>query len=190
MALNRTVVVPPFFKHDRTDKTIATNGNLVMPWDRIDFNAYAQLVSIVDPRHLNEICGPSFDAFLNTKKKFFGGTPSLRLKEVYEFTGMDSDTFPKIYRVGEDHPATNSHLGPFTMENMFPNTTKDLPSSGSIHVSTRKSLNFTFNYIRLASPRPRFETCGKQTLNARLFSSPTTRSIFAIFNMRRMKTLN
>ena len=114
-----------------------------MPWDRIDFDAYSKLASIVDSRHLNDICGPAFDAFLNTKKKFFGGTPSLRLKEVYEFSGMDSDTFPKIYRVGEDHPTTNSHLGPFTMENMLPNTTKDLPSSGSIHVSYYYLISFT-----------------------------------------------
>ena len=135
MALNRTVVVPPFFKHDRTDKTISTNGNLVMPWDRIDFGAYSELFNLVDARKLNEICGSGFDAFLNTKKKFFGGTPSLRTKEVYEFAGMDSKSFPKIYRVGEDHPATNSHMGPFRMENMYPPTTENLPSSGSIHVS-------------------------------------------------------
>ena len=41
--LNRTIVVPPFFKHDRTDKTIRLNGNLVMPWDRIDFQELSKL---------------------------------------------------------------------------------------------------------------------------------------------------
>ena len=44
--LNRTIVVPPFFKHDRTDKTIQDNGNLVNPWDRIDFESLSKISSL------------------------------------------------------------------------------------------------------------------------------------------------
>ena len=40
-------------KHDRTDKTIQDNGNLVNPWDRIDFESLSKISSLAPNYHLS-----------------------------------------------------------------------------------------------------------------------------------------
>ena len=74
------------------------------PWDRIDFEIFSKIAKIINPKELSNYCGESFDVFFNTKRKFIGGTPSQRLKLLYEFGGMNFATFPSVHKLdGEEH---------------------------------------------------------------------------------------
>ena len=125
-ALNRTIVPPPFFKHSRTDKS---DGSLIHPWDRVNLESLAKLSMIVNPQNLSIYCGDHFDVFLNTKRKFFGGTPTARTKMLYSYGGLDYETFPSIKKIETSEQATI-----YKMNNMMPVDTSSLPVQGSIRL--------------------------------------------------------
>ena len=69
--------------------------------------------------------------------------------------GLNYGTFPKIRRVNQDEKVpkgkSETKWGPFTMDNMYPPTTENLPSSGSIKVNSfvRKALDNQNTYSSL-----------------------------------------
>ena len=142
-ALNRTVVPPPFFKHSRTDKS---EGAVIHPWDRFDFTSLSKISKIINPKNLSLYCGDHIDVFFNTKRKFFGGTPSVRTNAVYAYTGLDYDTFPKstIRKVERTEMAENGKESKkvvktsYQMDNMLPPDTAELPPQGSIRLGTNE----------------------------------------------------
>ncbi|CAG5077016.1 Oidioi.mRNA.OKI2018_I69.PAR.g8611.t1.cds [Oikopleura dioica] len=112
--LNRSIVAPPFFKHDRTDKSVSSSSNLIDPWDRLDLSQISSIVPLVDPRKLKNFCGESFDVILQTKRR---NNPMSRIEDVYNYSSMNFHSFKQTKR----QPSLNS-------------TT--LPASGAIKLGT------------------------------------------------------
>ena len=58
IALNRTLIIPPFFKHDRGDPTSNhSNTKIVDFHQRVDLKRIKELISVVEPENALEKCG-------------------------------------------------------------------------------------------------------------------------------------
>lgn len=71
--LNRTLVIPPFFKHDRTDAAQTTGkGSIIPPEHRFSINALRQLIPVIAPTDMGIYCDneDSFDIFFLGRKKY------------------------------------------------------------------------------------------------------------------------
>ena len=58
IALNRTLILPPFFKHDRGDPTSNhSNTEIVEFHQRVDLKRIKELISVVEPESALDKCG-------------------------------------------------------------------------------------------------------------------------------------
>ena len=120
---------------------------------RVDMTLFSTLSAIRDPRNLRRHCGRGFGVFLNTKRKFFGGTPTERLKILYNYTGMDWITFPKIDHIEKQKADGSIQKNILKMENMLPPDTSYLPSQVMFKDYKNKVLKFnkTFELLSLTA---------------------------------------
>ena len=58
IALNRTLIIPPFFKHNRGDPTSnSSNTEIVEFHQRMDLKRIKELISVIEPEEALEKCG-------------------------------------------------------------------------------------------------------------------------------------
>ena len=121
--LNRTVVVPPFFKHDRTDE----KGSIIPPEHRLSINALRQLVPVMDAHEMGSFCDNdnSFDTFFLGRSKFCSANKMTRMNNMINWMGLKRSYFT----VGrnKDCPLNRPVL---------PEDTSRLPVRGPIRLSS------------------------------------------------------
>ena len=67
---NRTLVLPPFYKHTRNDKTSEGLGDIAKPGMRVDVNSVRRLLSTNDGSKAAKKCQKSFDAVFQGGKRY------------------------------------------------------------------------------------------------------------------------
>ena len=91
--MNRTLVVPPFFKH-HFDLTLQIHGahgterDALEPEIRIDPVALSRLISVIDVEQMRVQCKGQIDAVFRAKDECSGYNLS-RLRHFSRFTGME-----------------------------------------------------------------------------------------------------
>ena len=90
--LNRTVILPPFFKHVRNDATVESQNEIVPAFLRLDVAKLRQTVSLLPPETVAEACNRRFDAFFTTRSAYCTNTKISRLEAACDYLKMDCKT--------------------------------------------------------------------------------------------------
>ena len=87
--LNRSIVVPPFFKHDRTDG-MKKQAGIIPPVHRIDIEKLGRLVPVVSSEMMSNLCDKpgKFDVFFNTRRKFCSSNKMSRINNLTSWMKM------------------------------------------------------------------------------------------------------
>ena len=94
--LNRTLVVPPFFKHDRTDAAETTGkGSIIPPDHRLSVNALRKLIPVIAPQDMGLYCDneDSFDVFFLARKKYCSTNKMTRINNMISWMGLTPTNF-------------------------------------------------------------------------------------------------
>ena len=90
--LNRTVILPPFFKHVRNDATVESQNEIVPAFLRLDVAKLRETVSLQPPEIVAEACNRRFDAFFTTRSSYCTNTKISRLEAACDYLKMDCKT--------------------------------------------------------------------------------------------------
>lgn len=90
--LNRTVILPPFFKHVRNDATVESQNEIVPAFLRLDVAKLRETVSLLPPEIVAEACNRRFDAFFTTRSSYCTNTKISRLEAACDYLKMDCKT--------------------------------------------------------------------------------------------------
>ena len=97
--LNRTLIIPPFFKHNRNDK-LAVQEPIAKPSLRVDISALRSLIPVVDGHDVAHHCDFAFDAVFMAGKSY---CKDGKLKSVADFTGFFKFGQLQVQKVGGKH---------------------------------------------------------------------------------------
>lgn len=84
--LNRTLVLPPFFKHSRNDPTANNRETIVSPETRIDIQELNKLIPVISSTEFGKVCGHKFTALLQSGRSYCKGAD--RFNAFMEYSGM------------------------------------------------------------------------------------------------------
>lgn len=90
--LNRTVILPPFFKHVRNDATVEQQNEIVPAYLRLDVGKLRETVSLSPPETVAGSCDRRFDAFFTTRSSYCTNTKISRFRAVCDFLHMNCET--------------------------------------------------------------------------------------------------
>ncbi|CAG5076531.1 Oidioi.mRNA.OKI2018_I69.PAR.g8483.t1.cds [Oikopleura dioica] len=94
VALNRTLIIPPWFKHDRGDPTSNGSTTAIVPFhQRMDMSKIKSLISVIEPEDAQQACGEDgFDIIyrLQTICQKENYPRVQAIEEYYNFTSSSS----------------------------------------------------------------------------------------------------
>ena len=85
LVTNRTLVLPPFYKHNRNDAGAEGKDRVAEPGMRIDADLVRRLISTSDGRKAAKLCHRSFNAVFQGGKNY---CKESRLGSIANYTGM------------------------------------------------------------------------------------------------------
>jgi len=97
--LNRTLIIPPFFKHNRNDK-LAAQEPIAQPSLRVDVSALRSFIPVVDGHKAAHHCDYAFDAVFMAGKSY---CKDGKLNSVADFTGFFKFGPLQLAKVGGKH---------------------------------------------------------------------------------------
>ena len=124
--LNRTIVLPPFFKH-RTDGSVLLNGyNYQEPQQKLDAVEIAKLVPVVTLDQFSKVCGGVDNSQVSTYKGRIDETAGIdelflarRDSITDEIKSGKFETFERITKLKVINPMMNGVLGKTTVNEYF-----------------------------------------------------------------------
>ena len=94
------MILPPFYKHTRNDKTSEGLGDIAKPAMRVDVNSVRKLLSTNDGSKAARKCQKSFDAVFQGGKRYCKDS---KFYSISKYTGMTEFMAPGRMRIIKHH---------------------------------------------------------------------------------------